>query len=204
MSTIVVVKKGGRAVIAADTLTKFGPTKVEGRYVRNRDKILHFRDTYIGIVGAATHHNVFESVIRKYPGKLSFNGAGEIFETYLQLHPIFKEEYYLCPQGEEGERQSYESNQMDSLIANPRGIFGCYAQREVLEYETFWAIGTGAEYALGAMRATYDRLETPEEIAREGVAAGCEFDENCGLPHTLYSVQLERSSRHVERTLAAI
>ena len=40
------------------------------------------------------------------------------------------------------------------------------------------------------MYAVYDRLEDPEEIARVGVLASCEFDNSCDLPITVYSLLL--------------
>jgi ATP-dependent protease HslVU (ClpYQ) peptidase subunit len=68
------------------------------------------------------------------------------------------------------------------LIAHPAGIFGVYALREVYEYRRFWAIGSGAEYALGAMYALYDEADSAAAVARAGVAAGAEFDTGSGLP----------------------
>ena len=42
MSSIVVVKKAGKAVIAADSLTTFGRTKFGKKYQRNPEKIHKF------------------------------------------------------------------------------------------------------------------------------------------------------------------
>ena len=53
MSSLVVVKKSGKAVIAADSLTTFGRTKFGKRYQRNTEKILRFERSYIGIVPGA-------------------------------------------------------------------------------------------------------------------------------------------------------
>ena len=197
MSTIVVVKKANKVAIAADTFSSLGNTKCEGKYFANHDKILRFRDSYIGIVGNSAHSNVFASIIRKYSERLSFGSVEEIFETYLKLHPILKEEFYLRP--EEEDDDPYESSQIDALIANPYGIFGMFSWREVDEYNRFWAIGSGQEYALGAMYAVYEKMNDPEEIARTGVAAGCEFDDGSGLPCTSYSLQLLKSKKSTRK-----
>ena len=69
MSTVVVVKKAGRVVIAADTLTSFGDTKCRGKYIENKDKILTFKDSYIGLVGSVAHSNVFYSIINNIRSK---------------------------------------------------------------------------------------------------------------------------------------
>lgn len=191
MSTVVVVKKAGRVVIAADTLLSFGDTKCQGKYIGNKDKIIKFKDNYIGIVGSSAHSNVFYSVINNYGDFLSFESKEDIFESYLRLHPILKEKYFLTTQEGEQSEQVYESSQINALVANRYGIFGLFSWREVYEYERFWAIGSGSSYALGAMCATYDLLNTPEMIAKAAVEAGAEFDNSSSLPQTLYSLELK-------------
>lgn len=188
MSSLVVVKKSGKAVIAADSLTTFGRTKFGKKYQRHTEKIHKFENSYIGIVGDAAHSNVFENILEKYADDLSFNSRKHIFETYLHLHQILKDRFHLNPNVTD--EVAYQSSQIDALIANENGIFGMFEFREVHEFEKFWAIGSGKAYALGAMYAVYDRLEDPEEIARIGVLASCEFDNSCDLPITVYSLQL--------------
>ncbi len=63
--------------------------------------------------------------------------------------------------------------------------------REVFEYTRFWAVGSGREYALGAMHARYPRLKSAAAIAAAGIDAGTTFDRNSGLPMTLYTVALK-------------
>ena len=189
MTTIVIVRKGDTAAIAADSLTTFGDTKLDAAYDRTFDKIVRYKDTYIGLCGSAAHQLVFESLLAKHHN-LDFTNRGGIFETFRMLHPILKEQHFLNPKEEEDD--PYESTQVTALIINGRGIFGVYSMREVFEYTQFWAAGTGREFALGAMNALYARLGTAEEVARAGVEAGTVFDKNSGLPLTVYSVLLVR------------
>ena len=188
MSTIVVVKKGNHVAIAADTLSTLGNTKCNSTYFDDKDKILRFGDSYIGTTGSTAHNNVLQSIIRKYAEHLCFDSAEDIFETYLRLHPILKEEFYLRP--DEKEDDPYESSQIDALIANPYGIFGMYSWREVEAYSRFWAIGSGSDFALGAMYSVYDSLSDASEIAKAGVAAGGEFDDGSALPLTCHEIAL--------------
>ncbi len=189
MTTIVIVRKGDTAAIAADSLTTFGDTKLDAAYDRTFDKIVRYKDTYIGLCGSAAHQLVFESLLAKHHN-LDFTNRSGIFETFRMLHPILKEQHFLNPKEEEDD--PYESTQVTALIINSRGIFGVYSMREVFEYTQFWAAGTGREFALGAMNALYSRLGTAEEVARAGVEAGTVFDKNSGLPLTVYSVPLVR------------
>jgi len=191
MSSIVVVKKAGKAVIAADSLTTFGRTKFGKKYQRNPEKIHKFESSYIGLVGDAAHSNVFENIIDRFAKELRFDSRKHIFETYLNLHQILKDKFHLNPDA--AEDVAYQSSQIDALIANENGIFGMFEFREVHEFEKFWAIGSGKPYALGAMCAVFDQLDDPEEIAKVGITASCEFDNACELPMSLYSLKLKNS-----------
>jgi len=190
MSSIVVVKKSGKAVIAADSMTTFGHTKFGKKYQRHSEKIHKFESSYIGIVGDAAHSNVFENIVEKYADELHFDSRKDIFETYLHLHQILKDKFHLNPTVEED--VAYQSSQIDALIANAYGIFGMFEFREVHEFEKFWAIGSGKAYALGAMYAVYETLADPIEIATIGVLASCEFDTSCDLPVSIHALSLNK------------
>ena len=192
MSSVVVVKKAGKAVIAADSLTTFGRTKFAKKYQKSAEKIHKFETSYIGIVGDAAHSNVFETIIEKYADDLSFDSRKHIFETYLNLHQILRDKFHMNPNA--GEDVAYQSSQIDALIANQYGIFGMFEFREVHEFERFWAIGSGKAYALGAMFAVYDSIQEPEEIAKTGILASCEFDNACDLPIAIYSLSLKEEA----------
>ena len=192
MTTIVVVRKGNHAVIAADSLTTFGDTRLSAHFDKSPEKILHYRDTYIGLCGSAAHQLVFESLLSSN-SEHDFGGKTAVFETFRKLHPILKEQHFLNPKEEEDD--PYESTQITAMIANRFGIFGVYSMREVFEYNKFWAAGSGREFALGAMQSMYDRLDTAEQVARLGVEVGSTFDKNSALPMSLYTVALNGPAR---------
>jgi ATP-dependent HslUV protease subunit HslV len=188
MTTIVIVKKDGIATMAADSLTTFGSTRLSPEYDAAYDKIQYFRDSYFGIAGSAAHHLVVENILRK-EADLHFGGKMEIFESFCKIHPLLKDEHFLNPKEEDDD--PYESSQLTAVIANKSGIYAVYSMREVFEFNRFWAIGSGREFALGAMYAVYSTSKNAEEIARVGVQAGAEFDCSSSMPMTLYSVKLE-------------
>ena len=188
MTTIVLVRKGDSAVIAADSLTTFGTTRLAPAYDRSPEKIVAYRDSFIGVAGSAAHQLVLENVLRRNPS-LELHGKAAIYESFRKLHPILKEDAFLNPKEEEDD--PYESTQVTALIANEHGIFGVYSMREVFEYSRYWAVGSGREFALGAMFAEYPKLRSAAAIARVGIAAGATFDRNSGLPMTLYTVALK-------------
>jgi ATP-dependent protease HslVU (ClpYQ) peptidase subunit len=187
MTTLVVVRKNNEVAIAADSLTTFGDTRLSAQYDRIYDKIVRYRDTYVGLCGSAAHQLVFESLLAQHK-ELDFGSKPAIFETFRKLHPILKDQHFLNPKEEEDD--PYESTQITALIANGNGIFGVYSMREVFEYTQFWAVGSGREFALGAMQSLYGRLRSATAIAKAGVEAGAIFDKNSGLPMTMYTTPL--------------
>jgi ATP-dependent protease HslVU (ClpYQ) peptidase subunit len=208
MSTVVVAKKDGKVCIAADSLTSFGDLKLDSRYDVTHDKILRYDENYIGIVGSAAHQLVMESLFssKKVVEKkidIDFSSRLSIFESFRSLHPVLKRKYFLISKDEDDD--PYESTQIDALIANPFGIFGVHSLREVIEYKKFWAIGSGADYALGAMFAVYDKAATAEEIAHIGVEAGAEFNNATAMPLSSYVIDLQQWQSPVENaSLASI
>jgi ATP-dependent HslUV protease, peptidase subunit HslV len=189
VSTIVAVLKNDIACIAADSLTSFGETRQAAEFVTDYDKILPLgEDSYMGIVGSAAHHLVIQSLLLRHADKIDFSDRFNIFESMRQLHPILKDEYYLNSKDENDD--SYESSRVDALIVNRSGIFGLYSLREVDQYSRFWAVGSGAEFALGAMKIAYDLFDDAQAVARAGIEAGACFDCSSSLPMTSYHLQV--------------
>jgi ATP-dependent protease HslVU (ClpYQ) peptidase subunit len=188
MTTIVVVRKGDEAVIAADSLTTFGSTRLAPEYDRDPHKIVAYRDSYIGVAGSAAHQLVLENLLARNPA-LELHGKAAIYETFRKLHPLLKDEAYMNPKEEEDD--PYESSQMTVMIANPSGIYAVYSMREVFEFERFWAIGSGRDFALGSMFATYPRAKSAAAVAEAAILAGAEFDTGTALPATVHTVKLK-------------
>src|SRR5438552_18612573 len=189
MTTIVVVRKGDTAVLAADSLTTFGTTRLAPAYDRHPQKVLVHGDSFIGIAGGAAHQLVLENLVARVQD-LDFHGKAAIYESFRKLHPLLKDEAFLNPKEEEDD--PYESSQMTVMVANASGIYAVYSMREVFEFDRFWAIGSGRDFALGAMFALYGKLKTAAAIAQAGVIAGAEFDTGTSEPVTLHEVTLRK------------
>lgn len=193
MTTVVVVKKNKQIVIAAESLVTFGDTRLNHRFEANT-KIFKFETatgpTYIGMAGTVAHFPALRKAINALPkADRKFGSKDEVFDTFLKLHPVLKDTYFL--QTKEEDNDPYESSQFSVVIANQSGIYGLYSYREVFEFKEFWGIGSGRGFALGAMHATYNKAKTAREIAQAGIQAGCEFDKNSGGAMDLYSIKMK-------------
>jgi ATP-dependent HslUV protease, peptidase subunit HslV len=190
MSTIVVVRKGKQACIAADTLTSFDDVKMSAVYDRHHDKIQMCGDSCVGIIGSSAHSLVIEDIFRQEEANYDLSSRHEIFRTFVRLHGVLKEKYFLNINTKDESNDPYEPSHIDAVIANKNGIFAVYGLRDTNEFTRFWAIGSGSDFALGAMHAVYDQLKSAEEIARAGVAAGIEFSNASAGPITSRTVTL--------------
>ncbi|MHB1075538.1 hypothetical protein [Thiobacillus sp.] len=190
MTTVTVVRKGGRIAIAADTLTKWGGGKESAAYVTNHEKIIRVGDSFVAITGSATFKLILADYFSGLDAPPSLNSVEDIFSVWNVLHGVLKEHYYL--QTGEDKEEDLESSRMDVLIANPRGIFGVAAHRTVQEFSKFYAYGSGSPYALGAMYAAYRAPSLDAEaVARLGVMAAAEFHDESGLPVQSFVMDVE-------------
>ncbi|HET9821438.1 MAG TPA: MFS transporter [Burkholderiaceae bacterium] len=189
MTTVCVARKGAQVAIAADSLVTFGDTRLAHGYESN-DKLFKVGSSYFGMSGTTAHFPVLRKALAALPPEdLKLGSRDEVFDTFLKLHPKLKEQFFLNTKEEDAD--PYESSQFTVLIANAHGLFGVYSYREVFEFDRFWAIGSGRSFALGAMFAGFDGARGAAEVARLGVAAGCEFDKNSAAPVRLHTIKLK-------------
>jgi ATP-dependent HslUV protease, peptidase subunit HslV len=194
MTTIAVVRKGGVAAIAADTMTKWGSAKESAGYIVNSGKILKVGSSHIAVTGNATFKLVLRDYFSEHGKDIALGSPEEIFKAWNKLHSVLKERYFLMP--EEDKEDAIESSRMDVLIANPNGIFGVSGHRTVQEFSRFYAYGSGSDYALGALWASYDRPGlSAAQLARRAIEASAEFDDGTGLPMHCHTVKLRNTRR---------
>ena len=198
MTTVVVVKKNKQIAIAAESLVTFGDTRLPGASYEKNNKLLQVGDSFIGLAGSVAHFPVVHAALlgmnqtkegEAAPVGCQLGSRQEVFTTFVRLHSILKEQYFLNPK--EDDSDPYESSQFTAVIANATGIYGVYSYREVFSFDRFWGIGSGRNFALGAMYAAFEKKNTTAaEIATIGVQAGCEFDKNSGGPIQIRTLKL--------------
>jgi len=191
MSTIAIVKKNGSVAIAADTQASFRSRKLSAIYDRHAGKILQVGSSFIGMTGWGVEQLVLEHLFTSAGEPPRLASKTEIFGVLLKVHQRLKQEYFLTAQADEDD--AFESSQLSLMIANPFGIFGAYSNRSVIEFERFWASGSGSDYALGAMYSVYESAVDALSIAEAGVRAAIEFDDATGAPIESHALQLSAS-----------
>lgn len=190
MSVVCAVRKGGTVAICADTQTNSGSLVSSAKHVVNSGKLFSVNGSAIGVVGWTVIGEMLEHSIADDKRLFSLNSRSEIFQTVLRLHEKMKDFYKI--ETKEDDDQPAESIRLHAMVANRFGIFEISSYRSVTEYSTYFAIGSGAKLALGAMHALYSRSFSAKQVAEAGVSAAAEFDDGCGLPYTTRTFHLVR------------
>jgi len=180
MSVIVAIRKNNQTVIACDGLSSVGSMNLHADNLVNSSKLVTLKDSVIGIAGWSALQDIITHLSAKKPQLFDFNTREELFDKTLQIHEELTETYHINTSEESD--QPVDSSQIHMLIVNKNSIFEVESYRTVIEYDKFFAIGSGARYALGAIHAVYDKLEDPEDIAKAGVEAACYYSDSCDLP----------------------
>jgi len=190
MTTIVIVRKGKEAAIAADTLTTYGSQLESARYIKNHKKIVKYKDSFFALTGWSASQTALEDLLKKTKEEFLLRNEKEIFNSYVRIHKLLKDEYYL--KADKRDSDAFETSRANMLLANSGGIYALSEYRYVKELSRFYAYGSGSDYALGAMFLAYeDKTMSAEDIAKIGVKAGAEFDDSSGLPLHCYTIKLK-------------
>ena len=180
MSIIAAVQKKNSISLACDTQTSRGSMKILDTYKVDSTKIYKFNDTLIGIAGWYAIQQIFVHVLQSKPEVFDFSSRIHIFESLLKMQKLIEDEYFV--ETSERKDQPVSSNQLTAIIVNQHGLFDIGSYREVNQFAKFWAIGSGQDFAIGAMHALYDKKYSSSEIAEAGVKAACDFDDGCSAP----------------------
>jgi len=180
MTIIAAAIKNGKVSISCDTQSNFGSLKVHANRMSDHNKLFQIENSVIGVSGWTATTQIIEHLIETTPEMFKLNSRWEIFEMLLAVHEKLKDDYFIDTS--EASDQPVESNQLDGIVINTNGIFSFGSYREVHQWDTFWALGSGRRLALGAMHALYETDATAQEISEAGVKAAAEFDDGCNLP----------------------
>ncbi len=187
MSIIVAVTKRGRTAIAADTLYMTGPQKDYADDLVGRSKVRPIGKSLIGLAGWSLYQNIFEHYVAKQ--RVTTLGSEQaIFSFFLTFWKALRDKYSFVREQRDGGDSPFSDLDSTFLIANASGIYDVHGNLTVWQHKQYCAIGSGAQYAYGALHAIYDQSGSARQIASDAVAAAIRFDDGCGGPIEVFSV----------------
>lgn len=171
MTTICVAKIDEHVVYGCDNATSIGSERVHT--VASNKKYIINNKNFFGITGSPT----FLLAVYTYLSEVESISLTDRFDVYrflVGLHSNLKEYHFL--DGSVDENSNFESIGLTMLIANAHGIFSTYDNREVIYHSDYYAIGSGQEYALGAMSLAARSTNDARTLVESGLYSASVHD----------------------------
>jgi ATP-dependent HslUV protease subunit HslV len=176
MSIAVAVRKRGHIVVAADSQESFGDRRVL-RDNHSASKIIRTGSSYI----ASTGWGVYDNILRDYLARVTRPRLGSeraVFAFFItfwrQLHKRYQ--FVNDQVADEDDPSPFADLDSSFLVTNRTGIYYVSGNISVMAFKKYYAIGSGASYALGALHALYDQGLGAEALARRACEAAIAFD----------------------------
>jgi ATP-dependent HslUV protease subunit HslV len=179
MSVIVAVRKGSQIVIAADTQDNFGDLRPPAENHRAL-KLRAIGDAVVGSSGWALYDDIFSHYLRRRRN-VALTDRTRIFDFFVRFWKDLRKEYpFVNDQPGKESETPFANLDATFLVASPTGIFLVSSNMSVSEFRQYYAIGSGGDYAIGAIYALYPEVRDPSELAVRAVRAAIAYDSSCG------------------------
>jgi ATP-dependent protease HslVU (ClpYQ) peptidase subunit len=179
MSVVVAVTKNHSTILAADSLTLFGSSQRMPAANSSTTKVRRIGSALLGATGWGIYDNILDNFLVEHPPP-TFGSESEIFAFFLELWRALHDRYSFVNDQCHDKDSPFGDLDSTFLIGTGEGIFKVSHDMDVARFKQYYAIGSGSEYALGAMHQLYDQSLDAAEIARRAVRTAIEFDVNCG------------------------
>lgn len=178
MSVIVAVRKGSQIAISSDSQDNFGDLRPP---CENHEaiKLRQIGDTVLGASGWALYDDIFEHYLKRRRAHLHDRKA--VFDFFIRFWRALRHDYpFVNDQPGKESDSPFASLDASFLVASPGGIFLISSNMSVSEFRQYYAIGSGSDYAIGAVHALYEDVKNPTVIAEKAVRAAMAYDNSCG------------------------
>jgi ATP-dependent protease HslVU (ClpYQ) peptidase subunit len=127
---------------------------------------------------------LYDDILNHYLSKnpdIRLDDPQTIFNFFVDLWKELHERYNFV-NDQCGEEKDSPFGDLDSsfLIASANGLFHVGSDLSVTSFERYYAIGSGADYGLGALYTLYHQDLDARTIAERAVLAAIAFDTRCG------------------------
>ncbi len=193
MSVAVAVKSRGQIVIAADTKRTFGSGAVPTSNFADL-KIRKVGPSYIATTGWGLYSNILDDYLKSRK-RVRIVDQTSIFTFFRQFWKDLHERYSFVSDQRPDDDSPFGDLDASFLITSPEGIFSVACDMSVTPFEEYYAIGSGAPYALGAVHALYKADADPIKMAERAVEAAMSLDIYCGGKPTVFAVPASKRRR---------
>jgi len=179
MSIAVAVKKNDEIVMATDRQTIFGSSRVPFDNLTT-EKIHEVGSALLATTGWGLYENILDDILARSKN-LRLTNRTTIFRFFMRLWRELHDKYpFVRDQCDKDDDSPFGSLDSSFLIANQSGIYHVGSDMSVTYFEKYYAIGSGADYSLGALHSLYSRRLDAAGVASQAVEAAVAFDVHCG------------------------
>ncbi len=179
MSIVAALRRSGSITMAADTLALFGESMVIPQANASVSKMLRVGDAIVGGTGWAVYDDILDHFLATAdPPPL--NSRREIYAFFLDFWKALRETYSLVNEQSASKETPFGDLDATFLIASPGGLFKVSSDLGVTEFKQYHAIGSGCEYALGAMHVLFGAEPNNQTIVRSACEAAIAMEVSCG------------------------
>lgn len=190
MSVIVAVRKGSQIVIAADSQDNFGDLRPPPEN-HEAIKLRTIGDAVLGASGWALYDDIFAHYLARR--RIRLHDRRSVFDFFVKFWKDMRRNYpFVNDQPGKESDTPFANLDASFLVASPGGIFLVSSNMSVSEFRQYYAIGSGSDYAIGAVHALYDEVKNPTLIAEKAVRAAMAYDNSCGGRITSRAVKVRR------------
>jgi ATP-dependent HslUV protease subunit HslV len=193
MSIAVAVRTGNDIVLATDSKRTFGGNAVPENNLRDV-KLRRVGAAYLATTGWGVYANILDDYLR-VTRNARLTDSRQIFTFFRGFWKALHQRYaFVNDQCTEGD-SPFGDLDASFLVAAPSGIFYVACDMSVTEFQNYYAVGSGASYALGAMHALWTPAGKADAIARRAVAAASALDIYCGGEINLVTLRARSSGK---------
>ena len=173
-------------MISCDTKRTFGSGELPEANLTDV-KIRKVGNAYLAATGWGIYSNILDDYFARRVPRLTDERS--IFSFFRVLWKDLHERYSFVSDQRHDDESPFGDLDASFLIASPNGIFSVACDMSVTEFQQYYAIGSGAPYALGATHALYKENADAEVIARKAAEAAMALDLYCGGTVTAFSMR---------------
>lgn len=193
MSIAVAVRTADEIVLATDSKRTFGGGAVPAENLRD-NKLRRIGNAYIATTGWGVYSNILDDYIGKNR-RVQLGDSASIFTFFRNFWKALHQRYAFVNDQCSETDSPFGDLDASFLVAAQSGIFYVACDMSVTEFDQYYAVGSGAAYALGAMHALYGPRTPAESVARRAVAAASSLDIYCGGDVNLVKLRARRAPR---------
>jgi len=188
VSVAVAVRRDDTVALATDSMIHFGGEKVPPDNLADR-KMRPVGSAWLASTGWSLYANILDDVLADRRRQPRLVDARSIFRFFNDLWRDLHERYSFVRDQPDSHDSPFGELDASFLVVCAGGIFHVASDLAVSPFHRYFAIGSGAPLAIGALHVLQEAgLDAPTAATR-AVEAACAHDLYCGGPVNIESVR---------------